>query len=482
MASISVTYDGPPVQRCVLKPTAMAPISSLLADACARMKPPLDPAHASLALGKKQLTDLSCPFRLANIPGGSNLTLLYNKTAAAPAAAGPTAAAPATAPVAVPAGAAPAPPTQASQPQQQQPRAAEEPPAAQPSQAAAPAAVTPPAAAAAAAVPPPPTSAAPAAEAPAAAATATTTTAATGVDPPVAPAPPPAPPPAPAVPPPADPMEVDSRGATPAAAADPGPAAAFPSEPASGAGAATGGADADDDDDAGADELGLGRPSALFTREALEAALREAAAGSAGTTATSSSSTADAAEATPTAPTAEEGDEFFELTPEELAGMLRSQQSRRQAEEAGGFKTRAAREAEERARAGAWGRVAIRAHLPGGLILQATFAATETLAALRAALTSVLPAALAPAAYLYTAPPRTVLPPGPQDARSLYAAGLVPAAHVHLGLDEKKAAAAGLPASSCSCPPPSVLLRPEALARLRTSIPPQLAAFHGGRQ
>lgn len=39
-------------------------------------------------------------------------------------------------------------------------------------------------------------------------------------------------------------------------------------------------------------------------------------------------------------------------------------------EEAGGFRTRAAREAEEAAKAAAYSRVAIRLHLPGGAILQ----------------------------------------------------------------------------------------------------------------
>jgi hypothetical protein len=54
---------------------------------------------------------------------------------------------------------------------------------------------------------------------------------------------------------------------------------------------------------------------------------------------------------------------------------------------------------------------------------------------LRALLHRVLAPGLAPAAYLYTTPPRTLLK---ADGDSLYTAGLVPAAHVHVGLDDKK--------------------------------------------
>ncbi len=69
------------------------------------------------------------------------------------------------------------------------------------------------------------------------------------------------------------------------------------------------------------------------------------------------------------------------------------------------------------------------------LPLQATFAATETVGALRALAAGVLAPQLAPAAYLYTTPPRTVLK---GDSDSLYHCGLVPAAHVHVGVDDKK--------------------------------------------
>jgi hypothetical protein len=44
----------------------------------------------------------------------------------------------------------------------------------------------------------------------------------------------------------------------------------------------------------------------------------------------------------------------------------------------------------------------------------------------------------APALYLYTTPPKTLLK---DAAASLYSLQLVPAAHIHVGLDEKKAPA-----------------------------------------
>ena len=52
----------------------MTPLSAVLAEACSKMKPALDPARCSLLLNKKPL-DLSLPFRLANIPNGSSLIL-----------------------------------------------------------------------------------------------------------------------------------------------------------------------------------------------------------------------------------------------------------------------------------------------------------------------------------------------------------------------------------------------------------------------
>ncbi|GLI63244.1 hypothetical protein VaNZ11_006139 [Volvox africanus] len=479
MANISITYEGPPVQRQVVKATAMAPLSSLLAEACAKMKPPLDPAHATLICNKKPLTDLSCPFRLANIPNGSRLTLLYSQPARgasperiAAAAGGPAAS--------------------AANPAQPAPSRQSQPP-------------SPPAAAAvrgpAASNPPPCT--------PAVAAPANTANTADASDDgsalgltseqgqkqqqtcdvemlPTAAAPQPSAKEAAsdtAVPAPLQPMDLDVAAANTSAATTTTPPNNTGNDAAgsSGGGATAAAAISTTVADGGsivegseADHLGLGRASAMFSREALEAAqgLLAAAARSAyGSTGTSSSG--DGGD-TGGAGDAAEGEDFFEVTQEDLASMMRSSQVRRmQQEEAAGFRTRAAREAEDRAKALLYSHVAIRAHLPGDLILQVTFAATESIGALRLAVLSVLSPSLAPAVYLYTTPPRQVLYPD-QDHHSLYQAGLVPAAHVHVGLDAKKAAAAGHTAGAS-------VLRPEMAARVRSRIGPELAAFHASR-
>ncbi|KAG2485558.1 hypothetical protein HYH03_015723 [Edaphochlamys debaryana] len=420
----------------------MAPLSALLAEACSKMKPPLDPAKCALALGKKPIVDLACPFRLANIPNGSALTLLYDAgtvSTSAPAAPRP--------PAPAPAAAAPSQPAPAAAP----------PPAAAP----APAPAPPPAPAAAGDARPVPTEAA-AAQAP--------------VQAPPAPAsaPAPAPVPAAAAPPPpaaaaaaaiATPMELDTRA--PAAAAAAGPSgsgtAGAPSRSAASAPAgpppASGSSDPDDPE---SDQLGLGRPSALFSRQALEAAVEEMHAAEAGP---GSAATGAA-----------EDDSFFEVTQEDLMSMVRGVAARKAHDEAG-FRTRALREAEERSKAASYAHVAIRFRLPG----DAAFAATETVGDLRAAVARVLHPSLTGACtgsgtgkgaasgsfYLYTAPPRTVLKPA-DDGDSLYHVGLVPAAHVHVGLDEQKAAAC--PEGQC--------LHPDAAAKLRTAIGPGLASFH----
>ncbi|GIL57842.1 hypothetical protein Vafri_13075 [Volvox africanus] len=451
----------------------MAPLSSLLAEACAKMKPPLDPAHATLICNKKPLTDLSCPFRLANIPNGSSLMLLYAKPGAPPeriaAAAGGSAASTANA-------AQPAPSQQPQLPSAPAAAAIMGPAAANPqpctSAVAAPANSANPAAAsgdgvalgltseqgqqqtscdmemlptAAAPQPSVKETAAPAPLQPMdldVAAAALNTSIATTAMPPNH----------------TDNDAAGSRGGGTTAAADASTADA------------NGGSIAEN---AEADHLGLGRTSAIFSREALEAAqaLLAAAARSAnGSTGTSSSGDGGG---TGGAGEAAEGEDFFEVTQEDLASMMRSSQVRRMQEEAAGFRTRAAREMEERAKALLYSHVAIRAHLPGDLILQATFAATESIGALRTAVLSVLSPSLGPAVYLYTTPPRQVLHPD-QDHHSLYQAGLVPAAHVHVGLDEKKAAAAGHTMGAS-------VLRPEMAARVRSCIGPELAAFHGSR-
>ena len=128
------------------------------------------------------------------------------------------------------------------------------------------------------------------------------------------------------------------------------------------------------------------------------------------------------------------------------------------------------REREERRRAEAYGSVPIRLYLPepSGLCLQTSLPATAPLSSLlELAKLALLPAAAAAGPYLFTTPPRTVL----QDLSvSLYAAKLVPAAKVHLGLDASKAPAGG----------GQQLISPEALALVEA--PPDRAAVMHAKQ
>jgi len=191
--------------------------------------------------------------------------------------------------------------------------------------------------------------------------------------------------------------------------------------------------------------LGVSREAVLLTEEALH----QVTASSAGTSGVPPAGT-------------ELPDEFFELTAEDYAAWARAAEAKKREENAG-FKTKAMREQEARAKAEAFGSVPVRVHLPAGkLVLQAAFAATETIGALQALVRQTLLPSMANAFYLYTTPPRQVLKD--QDA-TLYQSGLVPAAHVHLGLDAKK-----VPGGSGSVSPEG-LLRPEALQHAIYSPP-----------
>ena len=67
--------------------------------------------------------------------------------------------------------------------------------------------------------------------------------------------------------------------------------------------------------------------------------------------------------------------------------------------------------------------------------VQASFSSTDTIGDVRALVARVVAPALRPALYLFTTPPRTLLK---DDSLTLYKAQLVPAAHIHVGLDETK--------------------------------------------
>lgn len=122
---------------------------------------------------------------------------------------------------------------------------------------------------------------------------------------------------------------------------------------------------------------------------------------------------------------------------------------------------------EEQRRAAAYGAVPIRLYLPDGAhCLQTSLPATEPLAAVLALARAALVPGAEAGAYLFTTPPRTVL----KDlSLSLYAAKLVPAAKVLVGLKEGAADAAT-----------SGLIRPEVLA-LVEAPPRRDAVMHGAK-
>ncbi len=233
--------------------------------------------------------------------------------------------------------------------------------------------------------------------------------------PPAAPAPLPAPPPArPAAP-----------AAAPPAAPAPPPA---PSAPAS----------APEAPPSAAAAL-LGREAAIFSR--------------------ADEMAADAAAAAPAAAAAgaEDDDSVFEVTEADLRAVMAGYARAARAREAPrGLATRAMREAEAAARAAAAGAVAVRAELPGGLVLQAAFPAAAPLAELRALVARALaPAAAAGGFHLFTTPPKAVLH---DMSASFYSAGFVPAARVHVGLNDAAVAAAAAAGGGA--------VRPEVLALL----------------
>ncbi len=127
------------------------------------------------------------------------------------------------------------------------------------------------------------------------------------------------------------------------------------------------------------------------------------------------------------------------------------------------------REKEERRRAEAYGDVPIRLYLPdGATVLQTALPATVPLSELLQLTRAALAPGAAAGAYLFTTPPRNVL----KDlSPSLYAAKLVPAAKVHVGLDASKAAAAA------SGQAEQQLVRPEVLA-LAEAPPERSAVMH----
>lgn len=120
----------------------------------------------------------------------------------------------------------------------------------------------------------------------------------------------------------------------------------------------------------------------------------------------------------------------YEFTEGDARKVLAGYANARRNAESRTLMTKQMREAEQERKAAAYGRVPVRVELPDGHVVQATFAAVEKLQALHSLVASVLVPEVASAFYLFTAPPKVELK---DPGVSLYAAGLVPAARVHVG-------------------------------------------------
>ncbi|KAL1925376.1 uncharacterized protein VTP21DRAFT_259 [Calcarisporiella thermophila] len=125
-------------------------------------------------------------------------------------------------------------------------------------------------------------------------------------------------------------------------------------------------------------------------------------------------------------------DSFYELTPAELRNILAIQKARHIQEERQGFKTRAVREMEEKAKMNKYPKTAIRVRFPDRIQLQATFLSKEPVKNIYEFVKSAL---CNPnrAFTLYTAPPMRHLS---DESISLYHANLAPASVVYFSWKE----------------------------------------------
>ncbi|GAX84069.1 hypothetical protein CEUSTIGMA_g11493.t1 [Chlamydomonas eustigma] len=83
MSILSLFFFGPPEQRVKVSVSPMAKLSTVLEEACNRLKPALDPSLCELILheGRNKLKlDLKLPFRLANIPKTAKLEVVQGQT------------------------------------------------------------------------------------------------------------------------------------------------------------------------------------------------------------------------------------------------------------------------------------------------------------------------------------------------------------------------------------------------------------------
>lgn len=166
--------------------------------------------------------------------------------------------------------------------------------------------------------------------------------------------------------------------------------------------------------------LGLDREIAVFTKEQLDSLMSQPSG--------------------PKSRQVDETDEFFELTPEDLAIMRQAQEAKRKEEAV--LKTRALREADEIKKASSYGSCPLRIHFPspvlgaaGTIIVQAAFSPLEQVSAVKQLVSKLLHPSVGSGFQLFTTPPRVILKD--LDA-SLFKSQLVPAANIHFTLSGDK--------------------------------------------
>jgi tether containing UBX domain for GLUT4 len=157
----------------------------------------------------------------------------------------------------------------------------------------------------------------------------------------------------------------------------------------------------------------------------------------------------DAARASPAATELDES--AYEVTEADVRRQLATYAKNQRAEQGKYLMTKQMREAEQAKKAASYGAVPVRVEFPGDTVLQASFPAVAPVAELHELVKTALLPEAAKNFYLFTTPPKVELK---DMSVSFYAAGLVPAARVHVGF--KGGAGGGEKSPSC--------LRPEVAA------------------
>lgn len=161
-------------------------------------------------------------------------------------------------------------------------------------------------------------------------------------------------------------------------------------------------------------------------------------------------------------------EDAYEVTERDLRLILAGYAAKK-AQEERGLMTRQVREAEIARKLAEYGPVPIRVEFPDGMIVQSMFEARSTVSDVYDMVRSVLIQELSSICYLFTAPPKVEL----KDMKAtLYGAGLVPAARVHVGFKASTSGGGGSQGLQC--------LKEEVMAKAGAPPSKGLAGRHQG--